>query len=87
MRTDQVSPFMIDIATDVLSDLRRRLKNTRWSYQVAGTNWDAGTDLGYLQELTAYWQDGYDWRKSGGGAQSVRSFQDHCGRYRHPLHP
>jgi len=63
MKNDRISPFRIDIAREVLSDLRQRLKNTRWSYQVEGTNWDAGTDLTYLRELVAYWQDSYDWRK------------------------
>jgi pimeloyl-ACP methyl ester carboxylesterase len=61
--SDKVFEFRIDVAPTVLSDLRRRLKLTRWSYQVEGTKWDAGTDLDYLKELVAYWQDTYDWRK------------------------
>ena len=62
-RNDMISTFRIDVAQEVLSDLRQRLKNTRWSYYLEGTNWDAGTDLTYLRELAAYWQDSYDWRK------------------------
>ena len=58
MRNDKISPFRVDVAADVLSDLRGRLQNTRWSYQVEGTKWDAGTDQNYLRELVAYWQDG-----------------------------
>jgi pimeloyl-ACP methyl ester carboxylesterase len=61
--SDKVSEFKINVAPEVLSDLRPRLKNTRWSNQVEGTKWDAGTDLEYLKELVAYWQDTYDWRK------------------------
>ena len=61
--SDKVSEFRIDIVPEVLNDLRRRLKSTRWSYQMEGTKWDAGTDLEYLKELVAYWQDTYDWRK------------------------
>ena len=63
MKSDEIRPFTIDVAPEVLSDLRQRLKNTRWSYQIAGTNWDAGTDHDYLKELVDYWQDTYDWRK------------------------
>ena len=63
MKNNQVQAFRIDVATEVLSDLRRRLKNTRWSYQFEDNNWEAGTDLGYLRELVDYWQDTYDWRK------------------------
>ena len=61
--SEEVSEFGINVAPEVLKDLGQRLKNTRWSYQVDGTKWDAGTDLDYLKELVAYWQDTYDWRK------------------------
>ena len=63
MRNGNVSPFRINVAPEVLSDLRQRLKNTRWSYQLEGSNWDAGTDLDYLKQLVDYWQDTYDWGK------------------------
>jgi epoxide hydrolase-like protein len=43
--------------------LRQRLKNARGPSQVAGTNWDAGTDTDYLKELVRYWLDTYDWQK------------------------
>ena len=64
MKNDRSNPFRIDVAPELLSELRERLKNTRWSYRVGGTNWDAGTDLNYLRELVAYWLDGYDWRRT-----------------------
>jgi pimeloyl-ACP methyl ester carboxylesterase len=63
MKNDKVSPFRIQVAEEVLNDLRHRLNHTRWSYQVEGKHWDAGTDLDYLRELVAYWQGTYDWRK------------------------
>jgi pimeloyl-ACP methyl ester carboxylesterase len=63
MKNGEISTFRIDVIADVLSDLRQRLTNTRWSYQLEGTNWDAGTDLNYLRELVDYWQNTYDWRK------------------------
>ncbi|MEX2469648.1 MAG: epoxide hydrolase family protein [Pseudohongiellaceae bacterium] len=55
-------PFRIDIPDADLADLQRRLENTRWPDQLAGTSWEYGTDRAYLQELVAYWQDGFDWR-------------------------
>jgi pimeloyl-ACP methyl ester carboxylesterase len=54
--------FRIDVAPQVLSDLQLRLKSTRWTTQIAGTAWNAGTDLAYLQELVDYWQRDFDWR-------------------------
>jgi hypothetical protein len=60
MRTHAINPFRIDIAPDVLGDLRQRLKSTRWSYQVEGTGWDAGVDLNYLGELVPRGTRGLD---------------------------
>jgi Epoxide hydrolase N terminus len=59
----------------VLIDLRRRLQNTRWSYQVEGTKWDAGADLNHLRELIAYWQDDYDWCKQGAALNEFAHFK------------
>ena len=56
------TPFRIDIPPHVLTDLQHRLRNTRWSYQLEGIEWKAGTDLAYLKELVDYWQTQYDWR-------------------------
>jgi hypothetical protein len=47
MQNDKITPFKIDVTQEALSDLQLRLKNTRWSYQMGGTGWDAGTDLDY----------------------------------------
>jgi pimeloyl-ACP methyl ester carboxylesterase len=45
MPNHEITPFTINVAQEVLSHLQLRLKNTRWSYQMEGTGWDAGTDL------------------------------------------
>jgi pimeloyl-ACP methyl ester carboxylesterase len=63
VKNDPITPFRIDVAPEVLSDLRQRLKSTRWSYQVEGTPWEEGSDLNYLKELAGYWQNTYDWCK------------------------
>ena len=63
MTNDKINPFRSDISDAVLSDLRQRLEKTRWSCQVEGINWEAGTDLNYLRELVDYWQETYDWRR------------------------
>src|SRR3984957_17570106 len=63
MKKDDVEEFNIHVPAEVLSDLQQRLKNTRWSYQIEGTAWEAGTDGAYLKNLMDYWQTAYDWRK------------------------
>lgn len=58
-----IEPFRIALSDTVLDDLRRRLDATRWPDEVAGAGWDYGTSLGYMQDLAAYWRNGYDWRR------------------------
>jgi len=57
------SPFTISIPQATIDDLRERLARTRWTSQAKGLEWNYGTDLGYLRDLTDYWQGQYDWRK------------------------
>ena len=58
----RVTPFSIHVADEVLSDLRTRIRNTRWPDASPGEAWDQGTDLGFLRRLLAYWGDEFDWR-------------------------
>ena len=57
-----IRPFRIDIPQDDLDDLRTRLAATRWPDQLPGTGWEYGIPLEVVQDLAAYWRDGYDWR-------------------------
>ena len=56
-----ISPFTIRIPDEVLSDLRARIRNTRWPDPAPGTAWAQGTDLEYLKRLLSYWANGFDW--------------------------
>jgi hypothetical protein len=54
-------PFTPQTAPAALEDLRSRLRATRWPDTPEDAGWSLGTDLAYLQELVAYWADGFDW--------------------------
>ncbi len=55
-------PFRISIPQEILDDLQSRLKFTRWMDVQSEEDWNPGTSLSYLKELTAYWQSQFDWR-------------------------
>jgi pimeloyl-ACP methyl ester carboxylesterase len=59
---EAIVPFRIQVPDAVLTDLRQRLARTRFPGEIAGSEWDYGTNLGYLKELVAYWRDKFDWR-------------------------
>lgn len=58
-----VGNFKINLAQTTLDDLQERLAKTRWAEEMAGADWDYGTNLGYLKELCDYWQNDFDWRR------------------------
>ncbi len=54
--------FTISVPDETLADLRRRLTNTRWPEPETVDDWSQGIPLAYVQDVCAYWADGYDWR-------------------------
>lgn len=41
----------------------QKLQLLRWPDEVQHAGWEYGTNLSYMQELTAYWQRQYNWRQ------------------------
>jgi epoxide hydrolase len=58
-----IEPFTLDIPESQLTDLRRRLADTRWPEKETVDDWSQGIPLAYVQDLCEYWADGYDWRR------------------------
>ncbi len=74
MRRQPPHPFKINVAEEVLVDLRERLARVRWPDEIPGSGWRYGTDLGSMKELVAYWRDAYDWRKHEALLNGFRQF-------------
>jgi microsomal epoxide hydrolase len=82
-----MKPFRVDVPDPVLDDLRARLARTRWPNQLEGAGWDYGTELGYLQDLCAYWRDVFDWRAQEARLNRWEHFTDEIdGQRIHFLH-
>jgi pimeloyl-ACP methyl ester carboxylesterase len=71
----RVEPFSISIQDDVLSDLRARIRKTRWPEQVPDIRWEQGTDLAFLRELLEYWAEDFDWRAQERELNAFRHFR------------
>ena len=61
-RRRSIRPYKLRVAQPVLADLRRRLDRVRWPDEIAGSGWQYGTNLAYLQKLVEYWRSQFDWR-------------------------
>jgi hypothetical protein len=59
----EIRPFKIAASDAELTDLRRRIKSTRWPEAEVVDDWSQGIPLAYVQEVATYWADGYDWRR------------------------
>src|SRR5262249_58291448 len=57
-----IVPFKIHVQDSVLTDLKRRLAQSRFADEFPDAGWDYGTNLAYLKSLVDYWRDKYDWR-------------------------
>ncbi|MEU6660802.1 epoxide hydrolase family protein [Streptomyces sp. NPDC046821] len=70
-----LTPFQIEVPDADLEDLRRRLKRTRWPEPETVADWSQGAPLAYVQELCAYWADGYEWRATEARLNAVPQFR------------
>ncbi len=57
-----MQPFRVHVPESEITELRSRLRDTRWLDEVPGTDWLYGIDLAFTQELASYWADEFDWR-------------------------
>jgi epoxide hydrolase len=64
-RTDDgaLVSFTYRASDEALTDLRRRLEQTRWPERETGAGWEQGPPLARLQDFIAYWRTDYDWRR------------------------
>jgi pimeloyl-ACP methyl ester carboxylesterase len=66
--------FTIDVAQDVLDDLKTRLKATRFDADLDNEEEYYGLSTGYLKPLVEYWADGFDWRAA---EKRLNSYHQH----------
>src|SRR5687768_2438999 len=70
----QIRPFQIDIPQAAIDDLKARLARTRWPSQPGGGDWSRGVPVAYLEQLAAYWADGFDWRQQEARLNAIPQF-------------
>jgi epoxide hydrolase len=58
--TEGISEFEVVFDPSEVDDLHRRLRSTRWAERETVGDWSQGVPLEFVQDLAAYWLDGYD---------------------------
>ena len=62
-QVNDIRPFRVNVPDSALSDLRQRLRATRWPDKETVADASQGAQLANLQELVRYWATEHDWRK------------------------
>jgi pimeloyl-ACP methyl ester carboxylesterase len=71
----QPQSFTLKIADAAIADLRDRLARTRLPDQAPDPAWIFGSDIGYVRDLLAYWQSGFDWRAQEAALNAFPQFR------------
>ena len=58
----ELQPYKVEVPQEVLDDLKRRLRHTRWPDEIVGSGWSHGSNLAYVKSLCEYWETNFDWR-------------------------
>ena len=71
-----IEPFRIAVPEAQLDDLRDRLRRTRWPQQIGdNAQWQAGTELSFIQALVDHWLHSYDWRQHEAAMNAFPQFR------------
>jgi pimeloyl-ACP methyl ester carboxylesterase len=69
-----IRPFHVNVPDADLTDLRRRVKATRWPDRETVTDASQGVQLATTQALARFWGTDYDWRKCEAKINAVPNF-------------
>ena len=71
---EAIRPYNISIAEDALTDLRQRIKATRWPDKESVSDQSQGVPLATMQALARYWATDYDWHKCEAKLKALPNF-------------
>jgi len=69
-----IRPFHVKVSDADLTDLRRRIKATRWPDRETVNDTTQGVQFATTQKLAQYWANEYDWRKCEARLNAVPHF-------------
>jgi len=72
--TEAIFPFKVQFEEAALTDLRKRIKATKWPKKETVPDASQGVQLATIQKLAMYWSTDYDWRKAEAKLNSYPSF-------------
>ena len=71
---EAIRPYNINIPEEALTDLRQRIKATRWPDKETVSDQLQGVQLATMQKLARYWSTDYDWHKCEAKLKALPNF-------------
>jgi hypothetical protein len=69
-----IRPFHVNFPEAELTELRRRIKATKWPEREAVADATQGVQIATVQKLAHYWGTEYDWRKCEAKLNALPNF-------------
>ena len=60
--SSKIREFKINVSDEQIEELNQKLRCSRWPEKETVSDWSQGVPLGYMQEISDYWLNDYDWR-------------------------
>jgi epoxide hydrolase len=58
-----INDYRIAVSDETITDLKARLRQTRWPEAELVDDWSQGVPLAWIKEVCRYWAEEYDWRR------------------------
>ena len=68
-----IKPFKVEISDKFLQNIYSKVKNYPWHEMPDDGGWAYGTNLNYMKEISKYWIEKFDWRKT---EEKINKFQN-----------
>ena len=69
------TPYKVAVSDQQLQRLKAKLEVADFPDELEASEWDYGVPLKDVKRLTAYWKDGYDWKKQEMEINKLPHFQ------------
>ena len=71
-----IKTFKVEISEDTLQNIYSKVKNYSWHEMPNDGGWDYGTNLDYMKELSKYWVEKFNWRKTEEKINKFKNLSD-----------
>jgi len=68
-----IKPFKVEISDKFLQNIYSKVKNYPWHEMPDDGGWAYGANLNYMKEISKYWIEKFDWRKT---EEKINKFQN-----------